>query len=96
MASSDAAFLAQHPDINLLIEGHCDDRGSDEYNLGLGENRASVVRDWLVANGVNANRIRIVTFGKERPFCTTVEDDSCWSRNRRAHFVFEGQTSASR
>jgi len=95
-ASSDAAFLAQHAEINLVIEGHCDERGSDEYNLGLGENRASAVRDWLVANGVGVDRIKVVTFGKERPFCTTAEDESCWSQNRRAHFVYQAQTSASR
>ena len=95
-AESDAAFLAQHAGINLLIEGHCDERGSDEYNLGLGENRASTIKDWLTAHGVAANRIRIVSYGKERPFCTTAEDDSCWSQNRRAHFVFDGQTTASR
>lgn len=95
-ANSDAAFLAQHGGINLLIEGHCDERGSDEYNLGLGENRASTIKDWLMAHGVTANRIRIVSYGKERPFCTTAEDDACWSQNRRAHFVFDGQTTASR
>ena len=95
-ANSDAAFLGQHPEISLLIEGHCDERGSDEYNLGLGENRASTTKDWLVAHGVSADRIRIVSFGKERPFCNTAEDDSCWSQNRRAHFVFDGQTTASR
>lgn len=95
-ANSDSAFLAQHPGINLLIEGHCDERGSTEYNLGLGENRASTLKDWLIGHGVGANRIRIVSYGKERPFCTTVEDDACWSQNRRAHFVFDGQTAASR
>lgn len=95
-ASSDAAFLAQHPEINVLLEGHCDERGSDEYNLGLGENRASTIKDWLIAHGVSANRIRVVSYGKERPFCTIADDESCWSQNRRAHFVFQGQTTASR
>lgn len=93
-AASDAAFLAQHPEINLLIEGHCDDRGSEEYNMGLGEDRASTVRDRLVQLGVGADRIKIVSFGKERPFCS-FDDDSCWAQNRRAHFVFEGQNRAS-
>lgn len=95
-ATANAAFLARHIEINLIIAGHCDERGSDEYNLGLGENRASAIRDWLVANGVSADRIRIVSYGKERPFCTTAEDEDCWSQNRRAHFVFDGQTTASR
>ena len=95
-AESDAAFLAKHPNINVLIEGHCDERGSDEYNLGLGEDRASTVRDRLAQLGVSADRIRIVSFGKERPFCTTAEDESCWSQNRRAHFVYESQQHASR
>lgn len=95
-AEADAAFLAQHPSINLLIEGHCDERGSDEYNLGLGEERASTVRDRLVQLGIDGNRIRVITFGKEKPFCTTVEDESCWSQNRRAHFVYENQQNASR
>lgn len=95
-ASSDADFLAQHSGINLLIEGHCDERGSDEYNIGLGENRASTIKTWLIAHGVSADRIRIVSYGKERPFCSTTEDEACWSQNRRAHFVFDGQTTASR
>lgn len=95
-AESDAAFLAKHPNINLLIEGHCDDRGSDEYNLGLGGNRASSVRDRLIQLGVDASRIRVISFGKEKPFCATAEDESCWSQNRRAHFVYESQQHASR
>lgn len=95
-ASSDAAFLAQHPEINFLIEGHCDDRGSDEYNFGLGEDRASTIKNWLTVHGVSADRIRTISFGKERPFCTATDDESCWSQNRRAHFVFERQASASR
>ena len=95
-AEADAAFLAQHPNINLLIEGHCDERGSDEYNLGLGEERASTIRNRLVQLGIDSNRIRIITFGKEKPFCVTAEDESCWSQNRRAHFVYENQQNASR
>jgi len=95
-AESDATFLAKHPNINLLIEGHCDERGSDEYNLGLGENRASTLRDRFVQLGISADRIRVIGFGKEKPFCATVEDDSCWSQNRRAHFVYESQQHASR
>ena len=95
-AESDAVFLAKHPNINVLIEGHCDERGSDEYNLSLGEGRASIVRDRLAQLGVSADHIRIVSFGKERPFCTSAEDESCWQQNRRAHFVYESQQHASR
>jgi peptidoglycan-associated lipoprotein len=95
-AESDAAFLAKHPNITLVIEGHCDERGSEEYNLGLGESRASTVRDRIVELGVSADRIRVMSFGKEKPFCATAEDESCWSQNRRAHFVYETQQHASR
>jgi peptidoglycan-associated lipoprotein len=87
-ANADADFLAKHPNIKLLIEGHCDERGSDVYNMGLGENRASIVRQVLVDQGVSPDRIRIISYGKERPFCTTAENESCWQQNRRAHFVF--------
>jgi len=95
IVDSDAAFLEQHPNFTLLIEGHCDDRGSDEYNLALGDSRAAAVRDRLVLMGVSAERISVISFGKERPFCTT-EDESCWSQNRRAHFVFKGENRAAR
>lgn len=88
IANADANFLTQHPNIKMVIQGHCDERGSDEYNMGLGENRASTVRKALIDRGVNADRIRIISLGKEKPFCTTAEDESCWQQNRRAHFVF--------
>lgn len=85
-ASADAAFLAQHPNIKFIIEGHCDERGSEVYNMGLGENRASAVKQALVQQGVSADRIKIISYGKEKPFCTTEEDETCWQQNRRAHF----------
>ncbi|HLJ27583.1 MAG TPA: OmpA family protein [Candidatus Angelobacter sp.] len=88
IASANADFLAKHPDIKLVIEGHCDERGSEDYNMGLGENRASVTKETLVRNGVSADRIKVISFGKERPFCTTAENESCFQQNRRAHFVF--------
>lgn len=87
-ALADAEFLAQHPNIKLLIEGHCDERGSDVYNMGLGENRASTVKETLVQHGVSPDRIKTISLGKEKPFCTTAEEESCWQQNRRAHFVF--------
>jgi peptidoglycan-associated lipoprotein len=73
----------------LLIEGHCDERGSAEYNLGLGDRRATSVREFLTSLGIPANRMRVVSYGKERPQCTDASED-CWQKNRRAHFG-EGQ-----
>ena len=90
--NADASFLAQHPKISVLISGHCDERGSDEYNMGLGENRAEEVKSALVQHGVNANRIKIISYGKEKPFCTTSETEDCWQENRRAHFAFAGSS----
>lgn len=82
---ADAAFLAAHPTYKLTISGHCDERGSEEYNLGLGSNRANGVRDQLVAMGVNSDRIKTISYGKEKPFCTQ-DNDQCFQSNRRAHF----------
>lgn len=83
-AQTDAAFLTQHPEINILIEGHCDDRGSEEYNLALGDNRASSLKNTLVVKGVSAGRIKTITYGKERPFCSA-DNEQCWQQNRRDH-----------
>jgi peptidoglycan-associated lipoprotein len=88
VVNTDAAFLKQHPNMSLVIEGHCDERGSEAYNMGLGENRASTVKDTLVKQGISADRIKIISYGKEKPFCTAAEDESCWEKNRRAHFAF--------
>jgi peptidoglycan-associated lipoprotein len=84
---ADAAFLQQHSGITFTIEGHCDERGSTEYNLALGDNRASAVKNALVAAGVSADRIKTVSFGKEKPFCSE-SNESCWQQNRRGHFVY--------
>jgi peptidoglycan-associated lipoprotein len=70
----------------VLIEGHADSRGTNEYNLALGERRADVVRDYLVSLGVATDRISIVSKGEEQPFCTE-ETESCWQQNRRGHFI---------
>jgi peptidoglycan-associated lipoprotein len=83
-----ADFLRQHPNIRIVIEGHCDERGSTEYNLALGDNRALAARDALVRLGVSADRIRVISFGKEKPFCTE-SNEQCWQQNRRAHFVMQ-------
>ena len=83
---SNIAFLQQHPNIAFTIEGHCDERGSTEYNLALGDNRASAVKNALVAGGISADRIKTVSYGKEKPFCNE-HTESCWQQNRRGHFV---------
>ncbi len=88
IVQSDAQFLSQHPDINITVEGHCDSRGSTEYNLALGDQRASAVKSALVADGVSASRIKTISYGKEKPFCTE-ENESCWQQNRRGHFVYQ-------
>ncbi len=87
-AQSDAQFLAQHPNMKVLVAGHCDDRGSEEYNLGLGSNRADAIKAYLVSMGVGADRIRTISYGKEKPFCTQ-DDAQCWQSNRRDHFELQ-------
>ena len=84
----DARFLAAHPYIKLLISGHCDERGSEEYNLTLGDGRANSVASQLERLGVKADRIRTISYGKEKPFCSE-ETDACWQMNRRAHFSLQ-------
>ncbi len=84
--SRTAEFLRSYPQIRVTIEGHCDERGSTEYNLGLGERRAQAAKNFLVSLGVTADRMETVSFGKERPFCMEHNED-CWQKNRRAHFV---------
>ena len=85
---ADIAFLNQHGSINVLIEGHCDERGSTEYNLALGDKRANSVKSALTAGGVNASRIKTISYGKEKPFCTE-SNEACWQQNRRGHFVYQ-------
>jgi peptidoglycan-associated lipoprotein len=85
---ADAQFLQQHPSIHVTIEGHCDERGSTEYNLALGTNRADSVKNALIQAGVSASRIKTISYGKEKPFCTE-HDEACWQQNRRGHFVYE-------
>ncbi len=81
-----AEFLRSYPQIKVTIEGHCDERGSTEYNLALGDRRAQAARQFLISLGVPPERMETVSFGKEKPFCTTSDED-CWQKNRRAHFV---------
>jgi peptidoglycan-associated lipoprotein len=87
-ASKAAAYLAAHPNIRIVIGGYCDDRGSAEYNLALGENRANAAKTAIVNAGINASRIRVVSYGKEKQFCTD-ETEECWQQNRRAQFSLD-------
>jgi peptidoglycan-associated lipoprotein len=80
------AILGDFPSAVVSIEGHCDERGSAEYNLGLGDRRAASVREFLIQVGVPGDRLKPISYGKEKPVCTE-ESESCWQRNRRAHFV---------
>jgi peptidoglycan-associated lipoprotein len=88
VVQADAAFLQQHPNIHITIEGHCDERGSTEYNLALGTNRADTVKNALVQAGLSGDRIKTISYGKEKPFCTE-SNESCWQQNRRGHISNE-------
>jgi peptidoglycan-associated lipoprotein len=80
-------WLASNPGARISLEGHADERGTREYNLGLGERRGNAVRDLLLANGGRSEQVNVVSYGEERPVCTD-SDDSCWSKNRRAEIVY--------
>lgn len=79
-------FLKSYPQVKVMIEGHCDERGSTEYNLALGDRRAQGAKDFLVSLGVASDRMQTVSYGKERPFCNE-HTEECWQQNRRAHFA---------
>jgi peptidoglycan-associated lipoprotein len=87
-ATKAASYLVSHPDIKIVIGGYCDDRGSAEYNLALGEKRANSAKTALVNGGVAASRIRVVSYGKEKQFCTE-DTEECWQQNRRAQFSLD-------
>lgn len=87
-----AELLKAQTQFLVTIEGHADERGTNEYNLALGEKRANAVRDYLGSLGVDGGRLRIITYGEERPVCTTSEE-SCWSQNRRAHMIITGRAN---
>ena len=86
--SRDASWLAAHPNISIVIGGYCDERGSNEYNLALGQNRADAAKNALVTAGVAATRIRVISYGKEKPFCSESTEE-CWQQNRRAGFSLD-------
>lgn len=84
----DANYLNQHPELKVVVGGYCDERGSVEYNLALGENRANAAKQALVAAGVSPDRLRTVSYGKEKQFCTD-HNEACWQQNRRAAFTID-------
>ena len=86
--SKDAGYLASHPDVKIVLGGYCDECGSDEYNLALGQRRADSAKNALVTAGVAATRIRVISYGKEKPFCTE-SNEACWQQNRRAGFSID-------
>jgi peptidoglycan-associated lipoprotein len=86
--AKDADFLVRHPGVKIVIGGYCDERGSNEYNLVLGQNRAQAAMTALVTAGVAADRIRVISYGKEKPFCTE-SNEECWQLNRRAGFTMD-------
>lgn len=88
VVSQDASYLNQHPNIKVVIGGYCDERGSVEYNLALGENRANAAKQALVNAGIGPDRLRTVSYGKEKQFCTE-HSESCWQQNRRAQFTID-------
>lgn len=83
---ANAGWFKSNPNHLILIEGHCDERGTNEYNLALGERRAKATMNYLVSQGVQASRITIISYGEERPTCTD-KTDGCYAKNRRAHFL---------
>ncbi len=83
---ADAEFLRKWPTVKVTIEGYCDERGTREYNMALGQRRAGATRDYLVSLGTDTRRLQIISYGKERPFCTE-HNEACWQKNRRANFV---------
>lgn len=83
-----AAFLASNPDLRITVEGHCDERGSREYNIGLGERRANAVLSFFAAEGVSASQVNTISYGEERP-ADPGHDEAAWAQNRRAVLVYE-------
>ncbi len=86
--SKDAGYLVSHADVKIAIGGYCDERGSDEYNLALGQKRAESAKNALVTAGVAATRIRVISYGKEKPFCSE-SNEACWQQNRRDGFTMD-------
>ena len=85
-----AEYLKAHPSLLVIVEGHADERGTNEYNTALGERRAKAAMTYLASRGVQASRMSLVSYGEERPVCAD-HTDACWARNRRAHFLVKAQ-----
>jgi peptidoglycan-associated lipoprotein len=81
-----ATYLKSHPDMRVEIQGHCDERGTNNYNIALGERRAQSTKNYLVTQGVDSSQVNIISFGEEKPFCSD-SNENCWYQNRRAHFM---------
>lgn len=90
MLDANAAWLKSNASMLVLIEGHCDERGTNEYNLALGERRAKATMNYLISQGVAQSRVSIISYGEERPVCTE-HNEACWAKNRRAHFLVKPQ-----
>ena len=88
--AENARWLREHPEFLLTIEGHCDERGTNEYNLALGQRRAESAKDYVASLGIEGGRLQTISYGEERPVCTE-STEACWQRNRRAHFVITGR-----
>ncbi len=83
---SNVAYLKTHPILKIEIQGHCDERGTNSYNISLGERRAQSTKSYLVSLGIDESRIRTISYGEEKPFCFE-SNEICWYQNRRAHFL---------
>ena len=86
-----ADYMKGHPDLRFTIEGHCDERGTNEYNIALGQSRSTSALDYLVSLGVTSSRFKTISYGEERPFCTE-SSEACWQKNRRGRFVINGRS----
>jgi peptidoglycan-associated lipoprotein len=84
-----ASWLSKYPSVRISVEGHCDERGTREYNLALGARRANAVKEYLVSQGVSAGRLETISYGKERPICTD-SNEACWAQNRRGVSTITG------
>lgn len=82
-----AEILQKNSKLRVIIEGHCDERGTNEYNFALGQKRANAAKQYLIVLGISSSKIDIISYGEEKPLCTE-QNEACWQKNRRAHFVF--------
>jgi peptidoglycan-associated lipoprotein len=88
-----AAYLLKHPNIQVQIEAHCDERGTNNYNLALAERRATAVKKFMAGQGIEENRLHLISYGEEKPFCEDSNED-CWQQNRKVHFNTNGSDLA--